>query len=255
MKTLHPKVKELKLRSTPIVLSGSYVDENGTLQNLDFKVETSDKDRLIKGYLAVWGNKDTIGTIFVRGCFKKSIQERGPDSASKQKIAALWMHDQCNPYGKFQVLKEDDYGLYFESLADEVEIGDRALTQVRSGTLNQFSVGVKYLWDRMLYDDKLDAVLVQECELWEGSVVTWASNDQTYALRGTNADIAKEMLIDETELFISSLPRDKQLEVRQLITRRIALERTMPDEPLRKLSPPQTVKVGDYNLNLKEFTK
>lgn len=262
-KELHPKIKELQLRSTPISMSGSYVDKDGQLRTIDFKVSASEDNRTIKGYLCVWGVVDTFGTIFVRGCFAKSIQERGPASASKQKIAHLWMHDPCNPTGMFTTLKEDDYGLYFEATLDAIDIGDRELTQVRSGTLNQFSVGFDYVWDKMEYDEKQDAVVIMECILMEGSVVTFGSNAETYAMRSvTELENDKAVLIEETDFALKGLPFQKQIELRQLINKHISLHTVKPkaeraNKPTLDLSIPEPVEsvyeVGGYKLNLNEF--
>jgi HK97 family phage prohead protease len=260
MKPLHPKIKELQLRANPTNFSGSYIDANGVLQMVDLKIQTNEEDRTIKGYLSVWGVRDTYGTVFIKGCFAKSIRERGPDSSSKQKIAHLWQHDCCEPTGRFTVLKEDKYGLYFEAELDDVEIGERELTQVRSGTLNQFSVGFNYIWDKVEYDETTDSIMLLEVDLQEGSVVTFGSCDQTYAFRSIEQlENDKYSLIEDTEYFIKGLPRQKQLELRQLITRHTSLSKIKPNEldQLRALEikkpEESTVEIGGYKLNLNEF--
>jgi len=243
MKVLHPKIQELKIRSTPVSMSGSYVDAAGLLQTIDLKVEVLDEtDRTIKGYLIVWGQRDTYGTSFIKGCCAKSIKERGPDSGSKQKIAHLWQHNSDEPTGRFTVLKEDKYGLYFEAELDDVEIGNRELRQLRSGTLNQFSVGFEYVWDKMEYDELSDTILLYEIILYEGSVVTFSSNPETYVFRSPELLLKdKENLIDETDNFIKSLPKNRQLELRQLITRHISLANIKPDKPLDISKPTKSV--------------
>lgn len=255
-KLLHPKIKELQLKSTPIALSGSYVDAKGQLQEIDFKIDVSEQDRTVKGYLSVWGVKDRHGEIMVKGCFAKSIAERGPDSVSKQKIAFLWMHDLRNPIGRFTKLKEDNYGLYFEAELDKCEIGDRALEQMRSGTLNQFSTGVVDMFDRMQYDSKQDAILVYETILMEGSPVVLGSNEETFVLKTAQELIDHKVLLDErTEDFIHSISRDRQLELRQLISEHITFTKSQPLERKQKtldLSFPEKVpfKVAGYELDL-----
>lgn len=261
MKQTHDKIKELMLRAAPVTMSGSYVDAQGNLRTIDFKIEASETNRTIKGYLAVWGVEDTYGTVFVKGCFAKSIAERGPDSQSKQKIAHLWMHDCSDPSGKFTVLKEDNYGLYFEAELDDVPTGERELRQIRSGTLNQFSVGFDYVWDKMEYDEEKDVVIIMEAILMEGSVVTFGSNAETYAMRTPEQLVtAKENLREETEDFIKQLPRTKQLEFRQLIAKHISLVTAKPLESFKKRAldlsyEPTTAElaIGGYKLNVNEF--
>lgn len=254
-KILHNKVQQLKQRAKPITYSMTYVDQNGELQNLDFKPVATQEDRTIKGYLCVWGVRDSYGTVFVKGCFAKSIAERGPKSAAKQKILFLWMHDTCDPIGQFTVLEEDDYGLYFEASVDEVENGERALIQTQSGTLNQFSVGFDYVWDKMEYDETRDAILIMEAMLMEGSVVSFASNEETYCIRSQEQFEAEtERLQQDTEFFIRSVPRNLQLELRRLITRHKTLAEFKPDEPLKQRKPEEdAVKIGGYNLDPKQF--
>lgn len=237
MKQLHQKVKELKLRAMPINYSGMSVNGNGDLvpdtdDGIDMKASAT--DNIIKGYLCVWGVRDTYGTMFVKGCFAKSLQDRGPDSSAKYKVTFLWMHDQRDPIGRFNVLKEDDYGLYFEAEVDtmpSVPNGQRAVDQVRSGTLNQFSIGFDYIWDKVEYDSNTDCLMLLEVELFEGSVVTIGSNSETYACRSIEeyTDV-KENLDSETNDLLKFIPRNKHLEFRQLLKRHIALAKVEPQE-------------------------
>ena len=96
------------------------------------------ESRTISGYAAVFGNRDKVGDVLLKGCFSKSIQERGPQSSANDKILLLWMHDMSEPIGAITELREDEKGLYFEARVDEIDIGDRAIKQLESGTLNQF---------------------------------------------------------------------------------------------------------------------
>jgi len=250
--TLHPKIKELKLRSAPISYSNMEVGQDGELI----------EDNIVKGYLIVWGVKDSYGTVFLKGCCAKSLSERGPGSASKYKILMLWQHSQEDPIGQFTVLQEDDYGLYFEAALDDFESvpnARRAASQIKSGTLNQFSVGFDYAWDKMEYDETMDAILLKEIDLWEGSVVTIGANSETYAIRaGADIPQALEELHNYTEEFIKSLPRKYQFELRQLISRHKSLASVEPLESRSKaLDDTEPVTDGiDYQYiskNLKLF--
>lgn len=235
-KQLHPKIKELKLRAKPVEMSGSYVDAEGNLISIDFKVKAEDEDRTLKGYLAVWGVKDDAGTVAIRGCFSKSIQERGPESDSKYKIVLLWQHQMSEPIGRFTKLVEDDYGLYFEAEIDDVPQGNRALTQYRSGTLNQFSYGFEYVWDKMEYREEDDAVLMYECKLWEGTACTLGRNQETYAIRSVEQyEDLLEAVQEELDEVIKEIPRSKQLEVRSALSRYISLASNKPIDLYEKL--------------------
>lgn len=261
MKTLHPKITERKLKSPYITeISSSYVDDKGILHEVDYKIETSEDDRIVKGYAAVWGSIDmNYREVMVKGCYAKSIADRGPASASKQKIAFLWDHKCGKPLGKLTVLKEDSYGLYFEAEMDDIQLSNEKLKQMRSGTVNQFSTGVLDIWEAMEYDSQLDVILVKDTKLMEISACVFGSDNETYVVKSALEFNTKRIeLMEATEDFIASCPRDKQLELRQLITKHITLLENKPLEQKQKaldLSMPDdgTFKVGDYNLNLKEF--
>ena len=165
--------------------------------------------RTVTGYLAMFNNRDSDGDVLIKGCFAKSLAMRGVDSEGGNKIAHLWQHDMKEPLGKYTVLKEDDKGLYFECPYDDFEKANRALTQFKSGTLNQFSIGYSYVWDMLEYDDNWTdgsggpkgAFICKEINLYEGSVVTLAANDQTYfsGLKSEQKENALASLKEEVE--------------------------------------------------------
>lgn len=254
MKTLHPKIKDLQRRQAGKYAQASFVHLG---KQMDYRIAVMD-DRMIKGYLAVFGIPDDHGTFPVKGAFAKSIQERGPGSQSKQKILFLWFHDLCNPIGQFTVLKEDDYGLYFEASIDEIPQGDRAIIQTRSGTLNQFSYGFLYVWDKMEVinlPDNTEAIAMKEIDLWEGSVVSYGDQKETFAIRSKEQLTAQfEDVNMELEDFVSTMPRTKQMEFRQLLTRYKSLAEIKPDqlETLKKDDEPTkgVLNIGRYKIKV-----
>jgi HK97 family phage prohead protease len=215
-------INKLKAKANPI----NYIET---------RAEATISERTIKGYLAIFGKQDVHGTIFVKGAFSKSIQERGPESDSNYKITLLWQHDMRNPIGRITVLREDDKGLYFEAEIDDVEDGNRALKQIQSGTLNQFSFGFRYIWDKVEYDEETESYIVKEVDLIEGSVVTMGSQGDTHAIRSIEELEQKEMTLKENiELSLKSIPRAKQLELRKSITDYISLLEAKPNITLQK---------------------
>jgi HK97 family phage prohead protease len=215
-------INKLKAKANPI----NYIET---------RAEATISERTIKGYLAIFGKQDKHGTIFVKGAFSKSIQERGPESDSNYKITLLWQHDMRNPIGRITVLREDDKGLYFEAEIDDVEDGNRALKQIQSGTLNQFSFGFRYIWDKVEYDEETESYIVKEVDLIEGSVVTMGSQGDTHAIRSIEELEQKEMTLKENiELSLKSIPRAKQLELRKSITDYISLLEAKPNITLQK---------------------
>ena len=71
------------------------------------EVNYDNESRTISGYAAVFGNKDKAGDVLIKGCFSKSIQDRGPESSANDKIIMLWMHNMNEPIGRITVLNED----------------------------------------------------------------------------------------------------------------------------------------------------
>src|SRR5690606_35168713 len=198
--------------------------KNVSVSNFNFDGQS----RTISGYLAVFNNKDDDKDILIKGCFARSLKNRGVDSSTNRKIAFCWQHDIKDHIGRFTVLKEDDYGLYFEAILDDPEAvpnAKRALSQLKSGTLNQFSIGFAYMWDKIEYDDDKDAFIVKEVNLFEGSVVTQGANELTYfaGMKSAEKEATQKSIQSETERFIKDLPQDLQYEARQIITKNIAL--------------------------------
>lgn len=141
-----------------------------------------DEKHVIRVKFASFGNKDSAGDILVKGCFAKSINERGPQSDTNRKIAFLWQHDIYDPIGKVLEIEELDDGAYATvqlSNFDAVPNAKRAWYQLNDGDINQFSFGFQYVWDKMEYIEEEDAFLVKEVVLLEISVVTLGCNERT----------------------------------------------------------------------------
>jgi HK97 family phage prohead protease len=63
----------------------------------------------LSGYAAVFGNRDLVGDIVVKGAFERTI----PDFVKSGVILARHGMDNAQPVAYLTELKEDDYGLYF----------------------------------------------------------------------------------------------------------------------------------------------
>lgn len=204
-----------------------------------FKAEVDKVDvesRTVSGYFAAFGNKDLAGDIIIKGAFAKSIQERGPGTKNGNKIAFCWQHDITNPLGLITVLKEDDYGLYFEAVMDTIEDAERALTQLKSGTLDQFSIGFNYVWDKIEYDADLDAFICKELYLAEGSVVTLACNPLANfaGMKAQDIEDKRISVRNALEGELKGLSFAKAYTLRQLISDQLSLATIQPPEALKK---------------------
>lgn len=241
---LHPKIKELKRRAAPINYSNVAVNERGQLTS-DFATDLD--NRIISGYLLVWGAVNMHGEMFLRGCASKSINDRGPSSNANYKLTFLNQHRQYEALCQFDELVEDDYGLRFRTKPlDMVPWADHVITQVRSGTLNQFSAGFDYIWQQTEWDESNDCILCKEIDLFEGSIVTIGSEVGTYVIRSKDE---ADCLFDEIETFIKTLPRKDQLQARQYFTQLKSLTDLEPlthEETLEERIKPAKNAI-DYN--------
>ena len=201
------------------------------------------ESRTISGYAAIFNNKDKAGDILLKGCFAKSIQDRGPESQANDKIIMLWQHDQHEPIGKISVLVEDEKGLYFEAVIDDVERGNQAIKQLESGTLNQFSIGYSYVWEKCEYDQERDAFIVKEVVLYEISVVSIGCNGETeyLGLKSESTDPYEE-LKNEIESAIKGLPIRKKEEIQTLVRKALSLGQFKPEVPRKAVEPLEEVK-------------
>ena len=211
------------------------------------------ESRTISGYAAIFNNKDKAGDILLKGCFAKSISDRGPESTANDKIIMLWQHDTHEPIGRISVLKEDDRGLYFEAVIDDVERGNQAIKQLESGTLNQFSIGYSYVWEKCEYDSERDAFIVKEVVLYEISVVSIGCNGLTEYL-GLKADGKDpyEALKNDIESAIKGLPISKKEEIQTIIAKALSLGQFKPEKPLEEVKA-DTKKIKLFgNVKLKQ---
>lgn len=143
-------------------------------------VATVDESDKVFGYLAAFGNIDNDRDLLIKGCFAKSIQERGPNSTTARKIAYLHSHDQTNPVGRFTLLEEQDKGLYYEAELSKVPfVQSTVKVQMKEKILNNHSVGYNYVWDKVEYDEEKDCFICKELDTFEGSILTLGMNENT----------------------------------------------------------------------------
>ena len=199
--------------------------------------------RTISGYAAIFNNRDKSSDVLLKGCFAKSIQDRGPESQANDKIIMLWQHDMHEPIGRISVLREDEKGLYFEAVIDDVERGNQAIKQLESGTLNQFSIGYSYVWEKCEYDSEKDSLLVKEVVLYEISVVSIGCNGETeyLGLKAEGLDPYEE-LKNEVESALKGLSIRKKEEIQSIISKALSLGQFKPGAPLKAVEPLEEVK-------------
>lgn len=137
----------------------------GTFKDID------SKSRIVSGYLSNFGNIDSDNDIIAKGAFSKSIAER------KDKIFYLLQHNWEKPLGKFNVLSEDEKGLYFEAEIANTSYGNDLIELYSSGIVNEHSIGFNTIKSDV--EKSTGTRIIKEVKLWEGSAVTLGANSAT----------------------------------------------------------------------------
>lgn len=130
------------------------------------------KQGIVTGYFSAFNIVDADGDIIRPGAFKRSIDEWFP----KGRVKHLLNHDPKQPLGKINVLKEDEYGLYYESQIGKHSLGVDFLKMVESDLVKEHSIGFNV---RNQKKGK-DANELLDITLYEGSSLTsWGANEYT----------------------------------------------------------------------------
>ncbi len=169
--------------------------------------------REVAVYLAKFGNVDSDNDVIQKGAFKKSIQERGPQSPSNRKIAFLRHHNWEMPIGVFSKLQEDDNGLFAVGRLGTSTMGEDAWRDYQDGIIKEHSVGFQRVSDKTKFvkDTSNPAggfTLLQEVKLWEGSAVTFGANELT--------NVVEIMKSENKQSYIDKISEDLQTVIKAL---------------------------------------
>ena len=132
-------------------------------------------DGSFSGYASVWGVTDSYREIVAKGAFLESLA----DTASKgRKLPILWQHRSDEPIGEWDVLREDDKGLYGEGTLwlEDTTYARLAKRGMASGAITGFSIG--YFVRADSYDETARIRTLTKLDLREISVVTDPANDE-----------------------------------------------------------------------------
>ena len=145
-------------------------------------------DLLVSGYASVFDVIDNHNDIIVKGSFSTTIQN------NRKNIKFLWQHDPKFPIGKITKIFEDIYGLYIEAcITSGTEKGREAIDLLSKNIINGLSVGFKSINS---YTNAEGRRVITELDLWEISMVTFPSNQQSEI---HNKHIEKSLLISALE--------------------------------------------------------
>jgi hypothetical protein len=152
-----------------------------TIQRLDvtfdaksFSADAEDT-RKFSGYANTFDHLDRAGDITMRGAFLKSIQKHLTAGTTPKMLAH---HDVTRPIGVWEVMVEDEKGLYVEGrLTKGVRDADEAYALLKDGALDSMSIGYRVV--REEYDRKSGANLLHEVDLHEISLVAIPANQES----------------------------------------------------------------------------
>lgn len=142
------------------------------------------KKGIVTGYFANFDSVDSDGDIIKKGSFIKTISQQGPTSL-KPRIKHLLNHDPSQPLGVITELKEDNYGLYYESKIGSHDGGVDFIKKIESGLITEHSIGYRTIkfnqlkpWTEWKEGEAMRELT--ELKLYEGSSLTaWGANMNT----------------------------------------------------------------------------
>ena len=157
---------------------------NGIIKDVDTKTGT------VTGYFSSFNHKDSDGDIILPGAFAKTIAENGP--VGKNRIYHLLQHRSTDILGLPKVLKEDEFGLYFENTISQTSWGKDAIILYQDGVLKEHSIGFNIVLSER--DNDTSTTFIKEIKLWEGSAVTWGANENTPTVSAKTAEGKAELI-------------------------------------------------------------
>lgn len=179
--------------------------------------DLNNEKREVAFYLSKFDVIDSDFDNIRRGAFKKSIEERGPNSTGNRKIAYLWSHNWDTPIGVFKELTEDENGLFAVAKLGNSTAGEDAWLNYVDGIIREHSIGFQYIKDKMKFIETDETPIggywdIAEVKLFEGSAVTFGANEFTNVVAINKSEEKTELitkLTGEIELTIKALSNGK----------------------------------------------
>lgn len=147
-------------------------------KNLSLEIKDLDASQgVATGYFSSFNVKDAYADIVNPGAFAKTITEQGPNSP-QPRIKHLLDHDTYLTLGKLTVLKEDSFGLYYESKLGTHSTAQDFIKMAESGLITEHSIGYQTIKSSM--DETTGVRTLIELRLMEGSSLrSWGVNQYT----------------------------------------------------------------------------
>ncbi|MEX6508929.1 HK97 family phage prohead protease [Jiella sp. M17.18] len=147
------------------------------------------------GYASVWDVVDSYREKVATGAFAGSLAET---AAKGRTLPILWQHRTDEPIGQWDVLQEDQHGLYGEGTLwlDEAPYARLAKRGMSAGAITGLSVGY-YVKDSS-FDETTRIRTLKQVDLVEASIVTNPANDEA-RVDTIRAKLAAGEIITERE--------------------------------------------------------
>ncbi len=158
--------------------------------SIELEAKAITDEGVFTGYASVFDNTDLGRDVMRPGAFTKSLSRRPAG-----KVRMLFQHDTTEPIGIWTDLTEDKKGLKATGklILDTVK-GRETYALMKAGALDSLSVGYRTLKDT--YDRTKGVRYLEEVDLFEISVVTFAMNDRATvtAVKGGDPDRARALV-------------------------------------------------------------
>ncbi len=164
---------------------------------LSFK-DVDKKKRVIVGHPSTFGNVDRHKERVMPGAFKRTLHNNG------NRIKALMHHDPPQIPGRPQLMKEDEIGLFAETLISKTALGNDLLTLVEDEAIDSMSIGFRTIKDET--DEDTGVRSLKEIQLFEYSFVSIPANPEA-RITGLKSFEAVSVLQQQIEKFEKALSK------------------------------------------------
>jgi hypothetical protein len=128
----------------------------------------------VVAWASVFDNVDLDGDKIIKGAFKRTIKERGPQGSND--ILHLMFHDTFQILGKPSEMKEEDYGLRTITPIPATTLGKDTYVLYKAKVYDQHSIGYKTIDSEQEVTKGVTVNILKELKLWEFSTVPWGAN-------------------------------------------------------------------------------
>ncbi len=128
----------------------------------------------VVAWASVFDNVDLDGDKIIKGAFKRTIKERGPQGSND--ILHLMFHDTFQILGKPSEMKEEDYGLRTVTPIPATTLGKDTYVLYKAKVYDQHSIGYKTIDAEQEVTKGVTVNILKELKLWEFSTVPWGAN-------------------------------------------------------------------------------